>query len=95
MAFLRYKGGYAYLVENERVREGGATRIRQRVLYYFGREVKVDDAVKAAVARRFPKTRVDWAAIATLAKGVTATPRRNRGRLGEAKPLDDEWLSWD
>ena len=94
MAFIRYKGNYAYLVENERVRDGDVSQVRQRVLYYFGRTVEVNDAVKDTVARRFPDARVDWEAIGAAARPVRRPSKRDR-RATSITPIDEEWLSWD
>ncbi len=101
MAFIRFKGPYAYLVENERRRVGGRSYVRQRVLCYLGREAAIDDAVIADVARRFPELAVDWRALkAELAAGSAGAgrpagratpPPERRGR----KKREDEWLDWD
>ena len=101
MAFIRFKGPYAYLVENERRSVGGRSRVRQRVLCYLGREPAIDDGVIAEVERRFPDAEVDWNALREqLAAGGAAPPRppaRKRKRAEKpARPEKrDEWLEWD
>jgi len=101
LAFIRFKGPYAYLVENERRDVGGESRVRQRVLYYLGREPAIDDDVVAEVERRFPETAVDWDALREqLAAGGAAPPEPPaRKRKRPAKPARrekrDEWLEWD
>lgn len=91
MAFVRWKGPYAYIVHNERV-EGpdGSSRVRQRVLYYLGREATVDDDVVAAVRERFPALEIDWDAL----KGEAA-PGLNGAAAEAPPPADrDEWRDW-
>ncbi len=101
MAFIRFKGPYAYLVENERRKVGGKSHVRQRVLCYLGREPTIDDAVVAEVERRFPGAAVDWRALKEeLAGGVSRESRpvrRRRPRTGKRKREErrDEWSSWD
>jgi hypothetical protein len=111
VAFIRYKGSYAYLVENERVRVEGESRVRQRVLYYLGRTPEITDDVVAEVERRFPDATVNWDALrAELAgdKGehkVERKPKRKREtrrprakaapKKAERPRRDDEWLDWD
>jgi len=70
-------------VENGRRGGGKNSRVRQRVLHYFGREVVIDDAVIAAVAQRFPDARVDWDAL------------RRAARRPPLKDEEDEWAAWD
>lgn len=97
MAFIRYKGPYAYLVENERQREGRASRVRQRVLYYLGRDPRIDREVIAEVERRFPDLQIDWPALrralaqgpAPPARAASASPRKRR------REREEEWLDWD
>ena len=101
MAFIRFKGPYAYLVENERCREGGRSRVRQRVLYYLGREPAIDADVIAEVERRFPDAEVDWDALREQLAGDRAAPprrpARERKKEEKAAPRErrDEWLEWD
>jgi hypothetical protein len=101
LAFIRFKGPYAYLVENERRNVGGQSRVRQRVLYYLGREPAIDDDVIAEVESRFPDAEVDWDALREqLAAGGPGPPRppaRRRKRAARpARPEKrDEWLEWD
>lgn len=99
MAFIRFKGPYAYLVENERRNVGGESRVRQRVLYYLGREPAIDDDVIAEVERRFPDAEVDWEAVrAQLAGGAApapATPKRKKAAKPARPEKRDEWLEWD
>jgi hypothetical protein len=102
VAFIRFKGPYAYLVENERRKVGGRSHVRQRVLYYLGREPAIDDAVIADVERRFPEAEVDWRALRVeLAAGRSAGERRPAGRPAtrpakrKRKKREDEWLEWD
>ncbi len=84
MAFVRYKGPYAYLVMNERTREGGRSRVRQKVLYYLGKEPEITDEVIAEVERRYPGIEIDWDALAAV---LVKAPAREEE--------DDEWLTWD
>jgi hypothetical protein len=95
MAFVRFKGPYAYLVENERVDAGGESRVRQRVLCYLGRDVAVDDDLIKTVAKRFPDAKVDWEKV-RLALGPRrpAAPGKKR-QPREEKRANDEWLAWD
>jgi hypothetical protein len=101
LAFIRFKGPYAYLVENERRTVGGQSRVRQRVLYYLGREPAIDEDVIAEVERRFPDAAVDWDALREqLAAGDPAPSRppvRRRKRVAKPSPPKnrDEWLEWD
>jgi hypothetical protein len=102
VAFIRFKGPYAYLVENERRKAGGKSYVRQRVLYYLGREPSIDDDVVADVESRFPELSVDWRALREeLARGRSPgerPPRRKRVRKPAAakkKKREDEWLDWD
>ena len=101
MAFIRFKGPYAYLVENERRTVGGESRVRQRVLYYLGREPAIDDDVVAEVERRFPDAEVDWEALRDQLAARGAAPPRPPARRPKrtAKPprpeKRDEWLEWD
>ncbi len=91
MAFIRWKGPYAYLVHNERV-EGpdGVSRVRQRVLFYLGREPVVGDDVVAAVTERFPELDIDWAGL----RG-DAAPRLDGAVREEKSSADvDEWHDW-
>jgi len=82
MAFIRYKGPYAYLVHNERVGDGA--QIKQRVLFYFGREVAITEAVIAEVTARFPDVEVDWGALDDVgSENVLADTQAN------------DWLEWD
>jgi hypothetical protein len=99
LAFIRFKGPYAYLVENERRDVAGRSRVRQRVLCYLGREPAINDELVAEVERRFPDAAVDWEAVrAQLAAGGAAAPGRAR-RPKAAKPPPpasrDEWVEWD
>ncbi len=98
MAFVRFKGPYAYLVENERQGSGDESRVRQRVLLYLGREPRIDEDVVAEVARRFPDANVDWdevrAALAARGEAAPAAKRTPRRRVPK-KPPADEWLDWD
>ena len=103
MAFIRYKGEYAYLVANERRREGKTSRIRQRVLYYLGREPRLDDDVVAAVTRRFPAVAVDWDELRRKlgppapAAGAKAPAKRRAARkpaAPAAKRRRDDWSDW-
>jgi hypothetical protein len=84
MAFIRYKGPYAYLVVNERVREGGRSRVRQKVLYYLGRDPEITDEIVAEVERRHPEVEIDWDSLGDEIAG-TAGPE------GE----DGDWMVWD
>jgi hypothetical protein len=102
VAFIRFKGPYAYLVENERRKVGGRSYVRQRVLYYLGREPAIDDAVIAEVERRFPGAAVDWRALREgLAGGRVSSERRPvrrrppRPDKRKRKEREDEWLEWD
>jgi hypothetical protein len=99
LAFIRFKGPYAYLVENERRNVGGESRVRQRVLYYLGREPAIDDDVIAEVERRFPDAEVDWDALrGQLAAGETepaAPAARKRAAKPPRREKRDEWLEWD
>ncbi|MCP4229814.1 MAG: hypothetical protein GY771_06660 [bacterium] len=82
MAFIRYKGPYAYLVHSERL--GGGSNVRQKVLHYFGRDVAITDEVIAEVEAKFPDVDVDWDSLS--------------GETGHAVgSLSDEgdWLEWD
>lgn len=83
MAFIRFKGPYAYLVMNERVREGGRSRVRQKVLYYLGRDPEITEEVVAEVERRHPDVEIDWDALT----GELAGPA---GRENE----EEDWMVW-
>jgi hypothetical protein len=83
MAFIRYKGPYAYLVVNERVREEGGSRVRQKVLYYLGRNPEITNEVVTEVKRRHPDVEIDWDALAGELTGPT-------GHEGE----DEDWMVW-
>ena len=101
MAFIRFKGPYAYLVENERRDEGGRSRVRQRVLCYLGREPAIGADVIADVERRFPDAEVDWEALREqLAANGAAPPgpparKRKRAEKPVRRETGDEWLEWD
>jgi hypothetical protein len=98
LAFIRFKGPYAYLVENERRDVGGRSRVRQRVLCYLGREPAIDDALVAEVERRFPDAAIDWGAVRTqLAAGGAAAPETRRPKAEKPAPPEsrDEWVEWD
>ncbi len=82
MAYIRYKGPYAYLVYTERFGEG--SKVRQKVLYYFGREVAITDEVIAEVEAKFPDIEVDWG-------GLSA----DTGRFSGGPPGSGDWLEWD
>jgi hypothetical protein len=99
LAFIRFKGPYAYLVENERRDVGGRSRVCQRVLHYLGREPVLDADLIAEVERRFPDVEIDWEALREqLARGA-APPGPPAKRKSAAKPqrrkTADEWLEWD
>ncbi len=100
MAFVRFKGPYAYLVENERRKVGDKSYVRQRVLCYLGREATIDDDVVAEVERRFPGIEVDWRALreeagaARPGKGTRRRRPKERERR-ERRAREDEWLEWD
>jgi hypothetical protein len=79
VAFIRYKGPYAYLVHNERFGEG--SNVRQKVLYYFGREVAITDEIIAEVEAKFPDIEVDWASLSAESGGGSSD--------------DGDWLEWD
>ena len=79
MAYIRYKGPYAYLVYAERFGEG--SKVRQKVLYYFGREVNVTEDVIAEVEAKFPDIEVDWASLSVENSG--------------GSPDNGDWLEWD
>jgi hypothetical protein len=95
VAFIRYKGPYAYLVENERQREGRASRVRQRVLYYLGRRPRIDAEVIAEVERRFPDVRVDWPALRRALAQGSAPPARASSPARRRREREEEWLDWD
>jgi hypothetical protein len=102
LAFIRFKGPYAYLVENERRKVGGKSYVRQRVLCYLGREPAIDADVIAEVERRFPGAAVDWRALREeLACGRVSSGsrpvRRRRPGTGKRKREErrDEWKNWD
>jgi hypothetical protein len=102
VAFIRFKGPYAYLVENERRKVGGRSYVRQRVLYYLGREPAIDDAVIAEVEARFPDAAVDWRALREELAGARAPSERPPVRRRAPKPekaerteREDEWRDWD
>ncbi|MEE8640380.1 MAG: hypothetical protein V3T41_08220 [bacterium] len=102
MAFIRFKGPYAYLVENERRKVGGRSYVRQRVLYYLGREPAIDDAVIAEVESRFPDAAVDWGALKEELAGGRVSSERKPVRRRPPRPdkrkrkeREDEWLEWD
>lgn len=82
MAYIRYKGPYAYLVYAERFGEG--SKVRQKVLYYFGREVKITEGIIAEVEAKFPDIEIDWASL-------SAEIRRSSGNSSEK----GDWLEWD
>ncbi len=79
MAYIRYKGPYAYLVYTERYGEG--SKVRQKVLYYFGREVAITDEVIAEVEAKFPGIKVDWATLSVESTGESSD--------------NGDWLEWD
>jgi len=83
MAFVRYKGPYAYLVVNERVREGGRSRVRQKVLFYLGRDPEITDEVIAEVERRHPDIEIDWDAVSYELTGE-----------GVPEKEDEDWMVW-
>ena len=102
MAFIRFKGPYAYLVESERRKVGGRSYVRQRVLCYLGREPAIDDAVIAEVERRFPDAAVDWRALKVELAGSRASSERRPVRRRAPKPekaepkeRENEWRDWD
>lgn len=100
MAFIRFKGPYAYLVENERRKVGDKSYVRQRVLFYLGREPTIDDDVVAEVERRFPEIEIDWRALreeGAAARPGGRTPRRRpkESERRKREKRDDEWLDWD
>jgi hypothetical protein len=102
VAFIRFKGPYAYLVENERRKAGGRSYVRQRVLYYLGREPAIDDAVIAEVERRFPDAAVDWRALREELAGARASGERRSVRRrapktdkAERTERENEWRDWD
>jgi hypothetical protein len=111
VAFIRYKGPYAYLVENERLRVEGESRVRQRVLCYLGREPEITADIIAEVERRFPDATVDWDALRAELAGnkaeTKAEPKPEKKRPKRRPPPerapgkaerprgDDEWLDWD
>lgn len=82
MAYIRYKGPYAYLVYTERF--GGGSKVRQKVLYYFGREVAITAEVIAEVEAKFPGIDVDWG-------GLSA----DAGRFSGGSSDNSDWLEWD
>ncbi|UCE28278.1 MAG: hypothetical protein JSW52_05905 [Candidatus Coatesbacteria bacterium] len=84
MAFVRYKGPYAYLVVNDRVREGGRSRVRQKVLCYLGRDPEITDEVIAEVERRYPDVEIDWDALAGELTGAAGFPEEE----------DEDWMVW-
>jgi hypothetical protein len=83
MAFVRYKGPYAYLVINERVREAGRSRVRQKVLFYLGRDPEITDEIIAEVERRHPDVEVDWDALSHELTGA-----------GVPEKEDEDWMVW-
>jgi hypothetical protein len=102
VAFIRFKGPYAYLVENERRKAGGRSYVRQRVLYYLGREPVIDAAVIAEVERRFPNAAVDWRALREELAGARSPSERPRVRRrapkrekAERAKREKEWRDWD
>jgi hypothetical protein len=100
VAFIRFKGPYAYLVENERRKVGDKSYVRQRVLYYLGREPTIDDDVVADVERRFPGIEIDWRTLRgeVAAARPSAGTRRSRPKERERRKREereDEWLDWD
>lgn len=100
MAFVRFKGPYAYLVENERRKVGDKSYVRQRVLCYLGREPTIDGAVVAEVERRFPGIEIDWQALREEVAAARRGGRTLRGRSREPEKRrrekrEDEWLDWD
>ncbi len=74
MAYIRYKGPYAYLVYTERFGEG--SKVRQKVLYYFGREVMITDEIIAEVEAKFPDIEVDGAGCRLIPDAFPAGRRR-------------------
>jgi len=85
MAFVRFKGPYAYLVVNERFRESERSRVRQKVLCYLGRDPEITDEVIAEVKRRHPDVEVDWDVLAgELAGGAAGVPEKE----------DEDWMVW-
>ncbi len=82
MAYIRYKGPYAYLVYTERFGEG--SKVRQKVLYYFGREVAITDEVIDEVEAKFPEIDVDWDSLSG----------KNSRFIGGQSDNGD-WLEWD
>jgi hypothetical protein len=100
VAFIRFKGPYAYLVENERRKVGDKSYVRQRVLCYLGREATIDDDVVAEVERRFPEIEIDWRAlreeVGAARPGEGARRRRPKEReRRKREEREDEWLDWD
>ncbi|NIT37050.1 MAG: hypothetical protein GTN49_11225 [candidate division Zixibacteria bacterium] len=100
MAFIRFKGPYAYLVENERCKAGDKSYVRQRVLYYLGREPTIDDGVIAEVERRFPEIAIDWQALREEVPAARPGGRTLRRRLKDREKRkrekrEDDWLDWD
>jgi hypothetical protein len=100
VAFIRFKGPYAYLVENERRKVGDKSYVRQRVLCYLGREPTIDDDVVAEVERRFPGIELDWQALRGEVAAARPGEGTRRGRPKERerrkrKEREDEWLDWD
>lgn len=101
MAFVRFKGPYAYLVENERRKVGDKSYVRQRVLCYLGREPTIDDDVVAEVERRFPEIEIDWQTLRTELDAARPAgegkprkkPKERERRKREER--EDEWLEWD
>lgn len=75
MAFVRFKGPYAYLVANAREGRGQGSRVAQKVLCYLGRGPDLPAATIAKVKAQFPGVKVDWEAIRReLAAGAQARP---------------------
>jgi len=63
VAFVRFKGPYAYLVANARVGRGKNSRVGQKVICYLGRGPGLEAETVAKVAARFPDLTVDWDAV--------------------------------
>lgn len=78
MAFVRFKGPYAYLVANARAGRGPGSRVAQKVLCYLGRGPDLPAATIAKVKAQFPDVKVDWDAIRRgLAAGAQTRPVAN------------------
>lgn len=83
MAFVRFKGPYAYLVVNERVRDGGRSSVRQKVLFYLGRDPEITDEVIAEVERRHPDVEIDWNSLTAELAGTPSFEDEN-----------GDWMVW-